>query len=909
MASSGSFKTSYYKNLCLMLSWSIVQPQSIENNSTTIAWSLQGYRTDGATGMITCGGFKVVIDGTTVYSKSTDYRVNVYNGTVVASGTHTISHNTDGTKSFSASAEAGIYYYEVNASGSGTFTLDTIARASTPTVSASSVVMLNKVTVTTNRKSSSFTHDLTYSFGGSTGTIATGVGASYEWTVPDLVSNISGKTSGTCTITCKTKNGSTVVGTKTVTLTLTIPAKSAVSASATTVQMGKSVTINTNRKSSGYTHTITYTIGTNSGTIATGLEAAKSWTPPKSLAAYTGNKTSATCTITCATYTGSTLVGSTTTTITLTVPNATVPTLSVSAVNMGDKITISMPKEADVYTHDLTYSLMVPGSSTVVASGTIAAGVSSDYPWTVPLTLAANIPSSPKGKITITCTTRFANSTTVVGTQPVSFEAIVPDNSTTKPRVTMELTPVSSLPSTFSDVYVSGKSKVKISYAASSDYSTISSYKTEVKGNSGTGNPYTSALLTNSGTVSITGKVTDARGYVTTTTDDIEVIPYSKPRIIPGEKQSNVVCVRCNSDGKADPGGVYLLIKLGRKYEKVVSGGVQKNYCKLSYRWKTDAQSESMYSEPVELLAKTTATDYIDTTANPLSGIVTSNTTAYNIQIIAEDDIGERDTVTVTVPTAFVTFHSPVGGHGFTLGGYHDPNKYDVFNCIFDAEFEGDVSGKVYGLGALPMIPENSDFNTYKSFGTYAVTQNVKAETIANMPVQKAGTLRVWSANGSGMTTGTYVYILQEFIVYDNSATYRRAMIMENAAWKYEMWKVTDGVDTVIEERSANGWYWRKFGNGTAECWTRVTQTVDVSTAWGSLFYGTCKVVTFPLTFAEVPTCNINAEYSVAGNPSAMLASNGRTTTTQAPNVLLVRPSANTAVDCVVVYHAVGRWK
>lgn len=905
MAKNGSFTTSSCKNLSLMFSWSI-DSQSVANNTTTISWTLKGYRTDGATGYITCGGFKVVIDGTTVLSHPTDYRVDVRNGDVVASGKHTISHKDDGTKSFTAYAEAGIYYSAINSTGTGTFTLTTIARASEPTVSASSVVMLNKVTITTNRKSNSFTHDLTYSFGGSTGTIATGVGASYEWTVPDLVSKISGKTSGTCTIICKTKNGSTGVGSKTVTLTLTIPATSAPTPSAATVQMGNSVTINTNRKSSGYTHTITYTIGSNSGTVATGVEASVAWTPPKSLAAYTENKTRATCTITCDTYTGSTLVGTAHSIFTLTVPNATVPKLSASTVAMGGKITISMPKEVEAYTHDLSYYLTAAGDSTIADSGTIATGVSTDYPWTVPLNLAAKIPSAPKGTITVTCTTRFANSTTIVGTKTAYFTATVPDNSTTKPQVEMSVSPVSSLPSAFSGVYVAGKSKVKVTYAASSEYSTIASYRTEVNGGSGSTNPYTSGLLNNSGTVAITGKVTDSRGYYTATTSDIEVVPYSRPRIIPGQGKSSVVCTRCNSDGKVDPGGVYLLIQLGRSYYKVVSDGSQKNYCKLSYRWKTDAVDDSGYSSPVELLSRSAESDYVDVI---LSGVVSSNTTAYNIQILAEDDIGERDTVTVTVPTAFVTFHAPAGGHGFTLGGYHDPDKYDVFNCIFDAEFEGDVSGKVYGLGALPMIPENADLNTYKSFGTYAVTQNAKADTIANMPVRKAGTLRVWSANGSGLTTGTYVYMMQEFIVYDNSATYRRAMIMENDAWKYDAWKVIDGADTVIEERSGDGWYWRKFGNGTAECWTRVTQTVNVSTAWGSLFYGACKTVTFPLAFADVPTCNINAEYSVAGNPSAMLASNGRTTTTQAPNVLLVRPTANTAVDCVVVYHAIGRWK
>jgi hypothetical protein len=49
------------------------------------------------------------------------------------------------------------------------------------------------------------------------------VGTSYSWTVPDLASRIPNATSGTLTVRCVTKNGSTTVGTKTVTMTAKVP--------------------------------------------------------------------------------------------------------------------------------------------------------------------------------------------------------------------------------------------------------------------------------------------------------------------------------------------------------------------------------------------------------------------------------------------------------------------------------------------------------------------------------------------------------------------------------------------------------------------------------------------------------------------------------------------------------------
>lgn len=220
MASNGSFNTSSYKNLSLLFSWEI-KSQSIENNTTTISWSLKGHRTDGATGYITCGGFKVVINGKIVYSKSTDYRVDVYNGTVIASGTETISHNSDGTKSFSASAEGAIYYSTVNSSGEGTWTLTTIPRASTISATDANVGSVSSVIV--NRKSNSFTHSIKYTFGSLTGYITSSGGVSgteqklssntIGWTIPTtFYAQLPTAKSATCKLTCKTYSGNTQIG-------------------------------------------------------------------------------------------------------------------------------------------------------------------------------------------------------------------------------------------------------------------------------------------------------------------------------------------------------------------------------------------------------------------------------------------------------------------------------------------------------------------------------------------------------------------------------------------------------------------------------------------------------------------------------------------------------------------------
>ena len=125
MASSGSFNTTGYQGRYLKFSWS-VSSQSVANNTTTISWTLKGAG-NAQSNWYRAGNFKVVINGSTVYSSST--RIQLYDGTLVASGNFTMTHDTAGNKTFSASAEAGIYTVAVNCSGSGSFTLPQIARA------------------------------------------------------------------------------------------------------------------------------------------------------------------------------------------------------------------------------------------------------------------------------------------------------------------------------------------------------------------------------------------------------------------------------------------------------------------------------------------------------------------------------------------------------------------------------------------------------------------------------------------------------------------------------------------------------------------------------------------------------------------------------------------------------------
>jgi hypothetical protein len=118
----GSVSSSTYEGRGIRLNWS-VDSTSIEGNYKVLYWTLTGF---GGSGYHIAGNFKVVIDGETVFNSAT--RIELWNGTVVASGRKTVYHDNWGNKTFTASIEAGIYWTAVNCSGSGTWELQTIPR-------------------------------------------------------------------------------------------------------------------------------------------------------------------------------------------------------------------------------------------------------------------------------------------------------------------------------------------------------------------------------------------------------------------------------------------------------------------------------------------------------------------------------------------------------------------------------------------------------------------------------------------------------------------------------------------------------------------------------------------------------------------------------------------------------------
>lgn len=205
---------------------------SIENNTSQIEWWV-GIRSNTAYhnhyGLSET--YVVNINGTVVHNAVHTPTVNSGATVWVASGTTTVSHNADGSKSISVSAsfnnaDRGTYL-PTTGSCSGSLKLTTIPRATTPSIDKPSLDCGSAIKISGTSASSNFSHKVYVTWNGTKtqiGTIASGITTpSFSYTIPtDWEKNIPDSTSGIATFTLETISGSTPVGSKTVNATIKV---------------------------------------------------------------------------------------------------------------------------------------------------------------------------------------------------------------------------------------------------------------------------------------------------------------------------------------------------------------------------------------------------------------------------------------------------------------------------------------------------------------------------------------------------------------------------------------------------------------------------------------------------------------------------------------------------------------
>lgn len=335
------------------------------------------------------------------------------------------------------------------------------------------------------------------------------------------------------------------------------------------------------------------------------------------------------------------------------IPRATTPTFNSSSVEIGQTVQISLPRATSSFTHNVSYSL---GTE----SGTIAEGVGTSTSWTPGTELINQIINSSSGACKIT--TKTYNGTTLIGTKEVSLTLTVPADVV--PTIdSIVLTDPKGFKDTYLD-FVQGKSQLMVTVNASGVYSsTISAYQITALGNTATTNPWTSNVISESGTMSVSVTVTDSRGRTATQTASFNVLAYELPTI------TKLTNSRCNADGTANDEGAYVNIA----FSGSVSPLNNRNNKSFIVRYKSQ-DSESW-------TVATTITNVYSVNTNV---IVPANVDKpYDTSFVVTDAFSSSER-TDQLSTAFTLMDFNKSGKGMSIGKV---SEGDVFEVAMETKF------------------------------------------------------------------------------------------------------------------------------------------------------------------------------------------------------------------------------
>ena len=319
---------------------------------------------------------------------------------------------------------------------------------------------------------------------------------------------------------------------------------------------------------------------------------------------------------------------------------------------MGSKSTITINRASSSLTHTLKY---VFGSK----SGTIGTGLGASTSWTPSRDLGNQIPSSTSGVGTLTLET-YSGSTRI-GTSTKTFTLwIAGDMYPTFTSLTLSGRNLHSDGS-----YIQSVSSVTatITGATGSYGSTITSYSISGHGLNTSSSSGTSSVITNTGTVTYTAKITDSRGRSATKTASISVIRYQKPTI------SITNMYRCNANGVTQNEGTY--IRVVAEYSTASLSNLSRKYT-IKYKKSTES---SGWTTVVSNASLSNASGTVGYTIPNMS-----ITNSYDISITIMDNY-YNSTATNRAGAASCLMNIEKGGVG--IGKFHTKGALDVGGDIY----------------------------------------------------------------------------------------------------------------------------------------------------------------------------------------------------------------------------------
>lgn len=387
----------------------------------------------------------------------------------------------------------------------------------------------------------------------------------------------------------------------------------------------------------------------------------------------------------------------------------------------------------------------------------------------------------------------------------------------------------------------------------------------------------------------LTLTIEDTRGETASFTSDVYVQSYNRPLI------HSLSAYRTDENGIAKVDGEYIKVNASATPSPIKdSAGEEVNTLSCYLSWKKATESSYSHFEPM-----LNTEPYIFAADKDFN---------YDIRLTV------RDKYLQTVAYCNVIgdskdFNIADGGGGAAIGTKAEKGYFDV---AYKSRFQKGISAKEKissdegvvstGTGSKgdflsfgeatriytiyhqsPVYDEKSeeysyqivvdswgDFNDCTNIGLYGVYYDVDVSSenyykVLNAPCEKAGTLRVYNATGDTEDSATEQYFMQEYVVYDGSAVYRRCLskIRDNEdvewpeEWNFGEWQC---YTSEVCGRSDN-WTYKKHSDGTAECWGIFKyskhQSYDSNSVEGKYMH--YHDVSLPFEFVEGPCATFSA--------------------------------------------------
>lgn len=122
-------------------------------------------------------------------------------------------------------------------------------------------------------------------------------------------------------------------------------------------------------------------------------------------------------------------------------------------------------------------------------------------------------------------------------------------------------------------------------------------------------------------------------------------------------------------------------------------------------------------------------------------------------------------------------------------------------------------------------------------------------------------------------------------------------------------------VPSIVEQDKSGIWTYRKWSDGNAECWGKVSFNSPVTSTLGSLYTTGARYesnVTFPFEFAEIPVVTATMDSKQAACwliASANTAASDKTSTTSTGRYEVVRPTSLSNGAFTINYYVRGKWQ